>query len=87
MKKDFKPEQKPSSEQQPIVLPTATDSAKPNVVCSQSRVTTNNVEAIIDEVNPILNELNLILSKRLLTKKDIAFPWNGEKVIAFISCD
>jgi hypothetical protein len=86
MKKDFQPEQMPSSEPQPIVLPTATDSAKPNVVCSQSRVTTNNVESIIDEVNPILNELNLVLSKRLLTKKDIAFPWDGEKIIAFISC-
>jgi hypothetical protein len=36
MKKDFQPEQMPSSEPQPIVLPSATDSAKPNVICSQS---------------------------------------------------
>ena len=36
MKKNFQPEQKPSSEPQPIVLPSATDSAKPNVICSQS---------------------------------------------------
>lgn len=38
MKKDFQPEQKIGSEQKPIVLPSATDSAKPIVVCSQSQV-------------------------------------------------
>lgn len=38
MKKDFQPEQKLGSEPQPIVLPTATDSAKPNVICSQSDI-------------------------------------------------
>jgi len=36
MKKDFQPEQKIGNEQKPIVLPSATDSAKPIVVCSQS---------------------------------------------------
>lgn len=40
MKKDFQPEQKIGSEQKPIVLPSATDSAKPIVVCSQSQVHT-----------------------------------------------
>ena len=53
MKKDFQPEQMPNSEPQPIVLPTATDSAKPHVVRSPN-ILSNEEEA--DKINNGTNQ-------------------------------
>jgi hypothetical protein len=55
MKKDFQPEQMPSSEPQPIVLPTATDSAKHNVICSQSNPFVLSPNGFLEAINWLKN--------------------------------
>ena len=65
------------------VCPTCT---KPNVVCSQSNVNLDIVSDVCNELSPILDELNNILSRYNLTKKEVSFHWTDNKITAFISC-
>ena len=67
-------------------LPSSPTIGNTNVVCSQSCVSIDIISVVLDELSPILNELNRILSKRNLTKKDISFSWQGNRITAFISC-
>jgi hypothetical protein len=74
MKKDFQPKQMPSSEPQPIVLPTATDSAKPNVICSQSKSVYRKPQGLIKvKNNPSIVALEDAISQLSVKANSLCF--------------
>ena len=80
------PEPKTIGKPLPIVTSSSPAIAKPNVVCSQSNVNLDIVSDVCNELSPILDELNNILSRYNLTKKEVSFHWTDNKITAFISC-
>mgnify|MGYP006910165978 CR=1 FL=1 len=57
-----------------------------DVVDSQRTVTSHTVSNLLNELSPILDNLNIVLLKWNLTEKDISFSVKNDKVTAFISC-
>ena len=45
------------------------------------------VEMFCDEINPILESLNSVLTKYKLSKEIISFNWKEGKVVPFVSYD
>ena len=67
-------------------LTSSNNNTKPDVVGSKHPITTENLVAILGELNPILEELNNVLSNRKITEYYMTFYWDKDKLTFSCTC-